>query len=105
MRRPPSHIPSATDRTPSEPRATPSVGGRVQWTVARSVWRRRNGRGRGYGPASSACQPTEHRLRDQAATAKRQEVCYIFIYFLAYCLYFNSMLVDLSKNYSECLYK
>jgi len=75
MRRPPSHIPSATDRTPSEPRATSSVGGRVQRTVARSVRRRRNGRGRGHGTASPACQPTEHRLRDQAATAQRQEVC------------------------------
>lgn len=99
MRRPPSHIPSATDRTPSEPRATPSVGGRVQRTVARSVRRRRNGRGRGHGTASPARQPTEHRLRDQAATAQRQEVYYVFIYFLTYCLFYNIMLVDLPKHW------
>jgi len=74
MRRPPSHIPPATDRTPPEPRATPSAGGRVQRTVARSVRRPRDGRGRDHSTASSVCQPAEHGLRDQATTAQRQEV-------------------------------
>jgi len=74
MRRPPSHIPSATDRTPPKPRTTPSAGGRIQRTVARSVRRRRDGRGRGHGTASPARQPAEHRLRNQATTAQRQEV-------------------------------
>lgn len=74
MRRPHSHVPSATDRTPSEPRATPSAGGRVQRTVARSVRRRRDGCGRGHGTARPARQPVEHRLRDQTATAQRQKV-------------------------------
>lgn len=77
MRRPPCPIPSATDRTPPEPRAaTPSVGGHVQRTVTRPVGRRRNdGRGRRrHGAVRTARQPAEHRVRDQETTAKRQKV-------------------------------
>lgn len=78
MRRPPSPIPSATDRTPPEPLATPSAGGRVQRTVARPARRRcrcRDGSGRGRVRADCATrQPAEHRLRDQKTTAQRQEV-------------------------------
>jgi len=98
MRRPPSHIPPATDRTPPKPRATPSAGGRVQRTVARSVQRRRDGCGRGHSTASPVGQPAEHRIRDKAATAQWQEVYYIFIYFLDYCLYYDIMLIDSPKN-------
>lgn len=74
MRRPPSPLPSAPDRTSSEPRTTSSSGGRVQRTVTWSVRCRRYGRGRGLGTARSARQPAEHRLRDEEAAAQRQEV-------------------------------
>lgn len=74
MRRPPNPIPSATDRTSPEPRATSSAGGHVQRTATRSVRHRRHGRGRGYGTARPARQPAEHRLRDQEATTQRQKV-------------------------------
>lgn len=78
MRRPPSPIPSATDRAPPESRATPSAGDRVQRTVERSVRRSRDGRLRGLGATRPARQPAEHRLRNQEATAKRQKVFMTF---------------------------
>lgn len=78
MRRPPSSIPPATDRTPPEPRATPSASGRVQRTVAWSVWCSRDGRGRGHCAACPVRQSTEYCLRNKEATAQREKV-YIYI--------------------------
>lgn len=78
MRRPPSPIPSTTDRAPPEPRATPSARGRFQRTVAWPVRRRRDGRDRGIDAARPTRQPAEYRLRDQEATAQRKKVCRIF---------------------------
>lgn len=74
MRRPPSPIPSTTDRTSPEPRATPSTGGHVQRTTTWSVRRRSDGRGRDYGADRTTRQPVEHRLRDEKTTAKWQKV-------------------------------
>lgn len=74
MRRPPSPISPATDRTPPEPRTTPSASGHVQRTVAWSVWCSRDGRGRSHGAACPVRQPTEHCLRNQEATAQRKKV-------------------------------
>lgn len=87
MRRPSSPLPPATDRASPEPRTTPPAGGRVQRTVTRSVRRRRYGRGRGLGTARPARQPAEHRLRDEEATAQRQEVRVRTTCILLYYLY------------------
>lgn len=84
MRRPPSLIPSATDRTPPEPRATPSIGGHVQRTATWSI--HGDGRGRGHGADRATRQPAEHRLRDKETTAKRKKVlhCTLVIIFVPY---------------------